>query len=85
MNVEKMIDFGGKDWNGKRVYFNGEVAYKAIGLEYMVYGRDGNKKTSYLNGEKISNNKAFDIAKDFYFDIAKQTFVGNKSDIVVQF
>jgi len=84
MSVEKMIAFGGKDWNGKRVYFNGEVAYKAIGLTCENY-KSGQIKNATLNGEKISNNKAFGIAKDFYFDIEKQTFVGNKSEIVVQF
>lgn len=83
--VEKMVKFGGKEWNGKRVYFNGQVAEKAIGLEYMVYGREGNKKTSYINGQLISNNRGFSLKKDFYYDIEAGKFVGNSSEIIVSF
>lgn len=88
--IEKMIAFGGKEWSGKRVYFNGEVADKAIGLEYMVYGRKSAKgtncKSSWLNGEEVSNNSAFKIREDFYYDIESEKFVGvDESLIVVNF
>lgn len=92
MDIKKMIEFGAKEWKGgdkHRIYFNGDVAHKAIGLEKEVYGRQSRKgsncRSSWLNGEEISNNKAMSIGANFYYDVVAEKFVGNRAEIVVDF
>lgn len=82
MNVQNLISIGGKEWvkdDMHRIYFNADVTAPLIGLEIVSY-KTGNIESAFLNGEKISNNKArqimttLDIGK-VYFDVAKGEFV----------
>jgi hypothetical protein len=71
MTYEDAIQMGGKDWQGKRVYFNSDEAKAALhGVE--IKGRDG-----YKDGEKISRNNLFKITSSKpYFDVATGTVCG---------
>ena len=65
MTYEKAIEMGGKDWNGKRVYFN-DAATKAALYDVTIQGKDG-----YKNGGKISRSNLYKITSSRpYFDIA---------------
>ena len=65
MTYEKAIEMGGKDWNGKRVYFSTDDS-KASLYGITIKGRDG-----YKDGEKISRGNLFKITLSKpYFDIA---------------
>lgn len=60
MTVEEAVTLGGREWqkgDHHRVYFNGEALYKLYGLEINCYNT-GSISSVYLNGKKISNNKA---------------------------
>lgn len=65
MTYQEAVDMGGKDWNGKRVYFNLDSEKAALyGIE--IKGKDG-----YKDGEKISRNNLFKITVGKpYFDVA---------------
>lgn len=71
MTYEMAIQMGGKDWQGKRVYFNSEESKAALyGIE--IKGKDG-----YKDGEKISRNNLFKITVSKpYFDIASGELCG---------
>lgn len=65
MTYEKAIEMGGKDWNGKRVYFSTDESKAAL-YGITIKGKDG-----YKDGEKISRSNLFKItASKPYFDIA---------------
>lgn len=76
MTYQQAIDMGGKDWQGKRVYFNGDAQKAALyGIE--IKGKDG-----YKDGEKISRNNLFKITVSKpYYDVA----TGELKDIVTNF
>lgn len=60
---EQMIAIGGKPWQPKqgpeRIYLN--EWHEMAGLEIERY-HTGNIKSAYLDGEKISNIKAYNLA-----------------------
>ena len=71
MTYEKAIEIGGKEWNGKRVYFNSDEQ-KALLHGVTIEGKDG-----YINGEKISRNNLFKIRSSKpYFDIETKEVKG---------
>ena len=76
MTYQQAIDMGGKDWQGKRVYFNSDQQKAALyGIE--IKGKDG-----YKDGEKISRSNLFKITVSKpYYDIAS----GELRDIVTSF
>lgn len=58
----KLIELGGNPWEGgghRRIYLNN--ALELAGLEVTRYGT-GNIKGASLDGEKISNAKAYELA-----------------------
>ena len=71
MTKEKAIEIGGKEWNGKRVYFNGDEQKAAL-YGVKIVGKDG-----YIGNEKISRNNLFSIRSSKpYFDIATEKMEG---------
>ena len=88
-NMEAILKIG-KEWKGgenHRVYFN-ENGNLLIGLEYMVYGRESKKgsncKSSWLNGEEISNSKAFSLqANRAYYDVKAEKFYGVDESLIL--
>lgn len=63
----KLEEMGGKDWNGKRYYFNEWQKYSSLKI-------DRNK--AEFAGEKISNSKAEKmLSGKVYYDIEKAVFV----------
>lgn len=76
MTKQEAIDMGGKEWQGKRVYFN-DLDQKAALYGITVKGKDG-----YKDGEKISRSNLYKIAVSKpYFDVAS----GQLCDIVTSF
>ena len=72
--TQKELISKGKEWSKgaeTRVYLRLEDACRIIGLEVERYG-SGSPKKAVLNGEKISNTKAFSFLNgfDIYFDRA---------------
>lgn len=71
MTYEKALEIGGKEWKGKRVYFNTDEQ-KAFLHGVRIEGKDG-----YVDGEKISRNNLFKIRSTKpYFDIESGRLIG---------
>lgn len=71
MTYDQAIAMGGKDWNGKRVYFNSDQSKAAI------YGIDIKGKDGYKDGEKISRNNLYKITSSKpYFEVETGKIVG---------
>ncbi len=71
MTYDQAIAMGGKDWNGKRVYFNSDQS-KASLYGVTICGKDG-----YKDGEKISRSNLYKITSSKpYFDVASGEIVG---------
>lgn len=61
--AEQIIRIGGREWrkgNKHRVYINRDVWTRLIGLETSHY-KTGNIRSATLDGEQISNSRAYDI------------------------
>lgn len=84
MTLEEALKIGDEWKNEKfhRIYFNGKSFYEVlemeIGLSITRYGT-GNISSASLNGEKISNGKAFKmIPRKIYFDVNSNKVVLEK-------
>lgn len=71
MTYQQAIQMGGKEWQGKRVYFSTPDQKAAIyGVE--IVGKDG-----FKDGEKISRSNLYKITSSSpYFDIAAGELCG---------
>ncbi|WP_312738310.1 hypothetical protein [Atlantibacter hermannii] len=82
---QKLLDLGMRVWTGgnhRRIYVNAEHWAEVFGLVIDVY-KTGNIKSAALNGETISNTKAYKlIALRPYFDCNTQKFVSNMTPII---
>jgi len=71
MTYDEAIQMGGTDWQGKRVYFNGD-SQKAALYGIAIKGKDG-----YKDGEKISRSNLFKITVSKpYLDVATEKMCG---------
>lgn len=69
----RLEEMGGKDWNGKRYYFNDWHQYSSLKIER---NKSGSLNTVEFDGEKISNSKAEKmLSGKVYYDIEKKVFV----------
>lgn len=83
---QKLLDLGCKVWeasNHKRIYINGDALLETVfGLKIERY-KSGGLKSVELNGEKISNNKAFKLLNEkFYFDCVNQKWCAPINPII---
>lgn len=82
-SIGQLEAIGGKLWekNGKRrIYFNYDLLVEVYGLELERYN-SGNICAAWLDGETISNRRAYDISATLrtgklYYDLAGGTFHG---------
>lgn len=85
MTEQKLIALGCKVWENygkRRIYINDEHLEAVFGLKVERY-KSGSIKHCELNGEKISNNKAFKLLLDKpYFDCIAQTWHSNLNPII---
>lgn len=71
MTKEKALEMGGKEWQGKRVYFNSDDQKAAL-YGVTIQGKDG-----YIDGEKISRSNLYKITVSKpYFDVATEELCG---------
>lgn len=64
----------------KRAYLNDKAVATAIGMTYRTY-KSGGVAEAYIDGEKISNNKAFKILLRFsntYYDMVNDKWSFNE-------
>lgn len=60
-----------------RIYINNKDLKSVFGLEIEYY-KSGNIKSAVLNGDKISNNKAYGLLRNkIYFDCKSNKFNTN--------
>lgn len=75
----KLLELGAKIWERggkKRIYINESLLLAVFGLELEFYNT-GNIAGAWLNGERISNKKAFKhVQNRIYFDCNLNKFVG---------
>lgn len=77
LTAQKLIDLGMKVWNESRIYVSSQHMEAVFGLHYS----NGN---SHLNGEPLSNNKAFKLhTATVYFDIKAERFVGTELAAII--
>ena len=65
----------------KRAYLNNKAVATAIGMTYRAY-KSGSVAEAYIDGEKISNNKAFKILlrfSDQYYDMVNDKWSFNEN------
>ena len=87
--AKALENLGGKRWSKgdkDRVYLQNIDTEAAFGFAPMVLNARGynGRKTSWLNGEKISNNAAFKLSSSVahaYYDVTTGSFVGLHSDL----
>lgn len=84
---KKLIDLGlsvwGEDFGKPRIYINPESMGAIFGLELSFY-KTGSISAAKLNGEKISNSKAYKLLQNkIYFDINSKAFVGTKLETII--
>lgn len=78
MNItEKLEALGLTHWikgDMDRIYINNKDLKAVFGLEIEYY-KSGNIKSATLNGDKLSNNKAFGLLRNkIYFDCKLNKF-----------
>ena len=80
MNIEKLIELGGREWqaHGKhRIYFDSDLINNLAGWEISRY-KTGNISGAKFQGEVVSNSKAFKrIAGGFsklWYDVQTKKF-----------
>lgn len=73
----------GEAFGKARIYINPENMEEVFGLSINLYNT-GNISSARLNGEKISNSKAYKIIQNkIYFDIESQNFVGTDLKAII--
>ncbi|KAB8312942.1 hypothetical protein EH228_04495 [Erwinia endophytica] len=82
---EKLIDMGMHVWEKgdyRRIYIKAEHYEAVFGLKTQHY-KTGNIKSAMLNGQEISNSKAYKLCSTAsYFDCNTQQFVSNMTPII---
>jgi hypothetical protein len=84
--VEKLEALGLTHWvagDHDRIYIKRDYFEKVFGLKIERY-KSGSIKHAWLNGEKISNNKAWNYTyKNIYFDCKANEVVGTRLEIIL--
>ena len=72
---DEALKIGGKEWGGKRVYFNDGAKEALLELEVSHY-KHGGISSAKTDGKFISNSKANKmLANKYYFDIATSQII----------
>lgn len=73
----------GESFGKARIYIDPENMGEVFGLEINLYNT-GNISSARLNGEKISNSRAYKMIQNkIYFDIESQIFVGTDLKAII--
>jgi len=73
----------GEEFGKPRIYINLEDMKEVFGLELNFY-KSGSISSAKLNGEKISNSKAYKLTRfKIYYDISSNEFVGTDLQPVI--
>jgi len=82
---DRLVELGMYVWEkgaNRRIYIKAHHYETVFGLKVQHY-KTGNIKSATLNGQEISNNKAYNLCSTAsYFDCNTQQFVSNMTPII---